>query len=866
MKGSNRSKSKNFQRSSKSNLESHVISNHEMEIDDRVKVKQLVDLLYDVLSVYGYRQTAPLSYSKIEKARYESLIRADKDRHFMSFYSYVCRAGFGSWKDLFKYKINSFFSYVFRQEIPKAPEFIEEFPDLQEPSSLFYGRAKRFLRSMKKNQRKLKSFTQSIAQCKKGAPPVHRLKVKEACKSTFLKLTTEPVQIEDFNIEDFYMEGGVHWSQPINKAVICGELRRTVREVFAKVKLTPEDVYEPFFPSPNSNYNFSRKENGAVGALYEKFPKYFCIGESLIKKRIDDVKIYGRKVSQYGALGREEELEIRDFEFEHGFEFRSTLGILYNEEDLYVRWREFYDELVEAAMEELPVAKCIGLPEPLKVRVITAGPPLTYSVLKPIQKWLWRSIKHIKVFELVGTPITKEFITEKIGKLGLNEVFVSGDYVASTDNLHSWVSQELLSELILMLHENGDLNPVFINQLRALMGSALTGHLIAKPDEYSPGTRTGIPGVSDDKTRSDALKSEQLETQKEGQLMGSIISFPFLCLANAALCRFAMEISEKKTYKIVDDDVPGHIAIPLGINGDDCVFKGTKGRIFEIWKQVTAFAGLASSVGKTFVSREFLTMNSVQFEYIEESGLGWEDEYISWSYEEQKYCNMALVYGQEKSGIREKNACTLGSLHRELKKSCPTEYFEKASELFIREHRKKLNESCVPWFIPEWLGGRGLEPFGKLKASKFDRLISTRIRSKMGGVNEALIPIKCSESSEWKMHQLVKKDNEDFNFLGNQFFTSINYDGTDRTLESEDARFYKCCVIDLLFTKGLNELKKVLKDGHAQLAYAENHNAKMWKLHTDYVLKRKPKLVPMTHEELCYERRVGFLPSFSERI
>lgn len=854
---------KNFPRSPNSWCKVHPLPSDEYELDDLVKVEHLVDVLYDVLNIYGYKEDAPLSFTRKDASLYKRLILADKERLFQSYYSYVKLVGFGSWKDLFKYKINSFFSYVMEQDCPVAPPSIENFKDLSDPSCLVYGRAKRFLRNF--DRKKLVSFAQSIAQSKKGAPPVHSKKVYEAEVKTFEKLTSPPIQADDFQLED-----DNDWFQPINKAVICMELRRTIREVFRDKKLSRDDVYKPFFPSTNSNYMFSRKKDGAVGAFYDTFPEYFPIsrGESLIKKRIDEVDLSGRMVSSYGMMGEREGKEIEEEELEHGPETLRTLGLLYDDSEFQSVWNHFYDDLWLRAIIEDPLTKCLGLPEPLKVRVITAGPPLTYMALKPIQKWLWRSIKDIKVFELVGTPITGEFITEKIGKLGDENVFVSGDYVASTDNLHSWVSECLCIELIAILKENSeDISDIYLSELQELMLRALTGHIIIHP-ALNAALRMMGTGIEIDWDNLD--KNIHFEAQTEGQLMGSIISFPFLCLANAALCRFALEISEKRTYKIIDGYLEGHESAPLGINGDDCVFQGHKDRIFGVWEKVTAFAGLSSSVGKTFVSSKFLTMNSVQYQY--NNGIGGWEEFSgkeNWSYEEQKYCNMALVYGQEKSGIREKNACTLGSLHRELLKTCPNEYWKLASDRFIKYHRQELDKyPDIPWFIPEWLGGRGLIPHRKKYIPcKFERTVAAKIRSLIGNGEESWrIPLSVKERQKWKMHQLVNKDNCDFKFLGNQPFKQITYDDTSRDLESEDGQFYKNCVIDLLFTKDRIQLSQCLKlDDHAHIAALEFHNGKVWRHQRQELLKVTGKFNPMIPEELCHEKLMSFLPTFNER-
>ncbi len=826
-----------------------------MDFDDRVKVKQIVGLLYDTISIYGFRLDAPLSSPTSERALFKKKLRADREKLFELYYSYVKRAGFGSWKDLYKFKINAFFSHVMKQVLPPKPIYIDEFPALADPSFLVYGRGKRFLHNMKADHEKLVSLAQTIAQSKKGAPPVHKEKVKEANKATFEQLTSEPVQSEDFCLTFPY--NGVTWHQMINRPIIEMELRRTVREIFRRRPLTPDDIYDPFFPSTSSNYNYSRRDNGAVGAFYENFPEFFNSGPSLIQKDLGSLDFIGRKVQQYGALGVRESLEILEFELEHGLETKQSLGVLFDDTELQTRWREFYDELWFKALGEEPRTKCIGLPEPLKVRVITAGPPLIYSALKPIQKWMWKTIKEIDVFSLVGTPISKEFIERKIGKLGAQNVFVSGDYKASTDNLHSWVSECLCRELIILLKENSpDVSEDYLCQLEDLMLKALTGHIIEDPTSSS--------------------NSKSYKAQKEGQLMGSIISFPFLCLANAALCRFALEVSEGKTYKIIDSHLDGHESIPLGINGDDCVFQGHKDRIFDLWQRITNFAGLTSSVGKTFVSTEFLTMNSVQFKYIPTSFEGWEARsgLDTWSFEEQKYCNMALVYGQEKSGIREKNACTLGSLHRELKKTCPPELFNKASVLFIDNHRRELNQTDVPWYIPEWLGGRGLEPHYRgdkyQKCSKRDRLLSTKIRQYIGDGDIKLTPCKASEAQKWQMHQLVKKDNAEFQWLDNNYWEFVEREGTRRTLEDEASKFYKSCIIDLLFTKDLESLENVICDSHEKLRRAESHNQRVWfkvrEIFEREILNGRTVFPCASYEDLLFEKKESHLACFDVRI
>lgn len=870
------------------------------------KVNQLVTVLYDILKIYGYKDEANARLTAIE-AKAKSA--RDKSKLGDRILQFVSMAGKGSWKDFFKYKINAFFSSVMGQEVPPAPKFLDQFPDLISPSFLYYGRGKRFVWRLSKDKLKYQSFAQSIAQSKKAAPAVSKDMVHDAEVSCWKHLTTERLDIPEFVIKTnhsiFVPEHGKdvdfisvnwngreiksEWEHPINRDTICFQLRRTIREIFAGKAPTWDELTKPFVPSTSSQYNFSRKKMGAIGTFldnsviqgYDKTINFVShsLGPVQLKKELTEL---------YGKAGIEDQERI-DNDFENVM-VKDTIGLHFNGEQLEKLWKDFiYPNLLSEAFKEQPRTIVIGLPEPLKVRCITAGPALTYTALKPMQKWLWRTLKSESVFQLIGTPVTSDIVWKQLGKLGLDEEFISGDYKASTDNLHSWVSECLLDELIKVWKESTVQEDTFhqnIELFNVLMKRALTGHLILNPE-------------MNDLYREDpgAVRDEDFLPQKEGQLMGSIISFPFLCLANAALCRYSMEVSEFKNLKLVDRYIPGYTTARLLVNGDDCVFPGRISNCFNNWKSITSFGGLESSVGKTFRAREFLTINSVQYSYFDES-YGWDGVAKDFSYDEVKYVNMGLVYAQKKDGVRGKPFYRLGSLHRDLKRTCPDELFEKATSLFLKkamevkfrtktddkgksmrdDNGKKLKvenyfgsilNAQVPWYMPEWLGGLGLIPTkNKLsnyekKAGKWDLKVAGFIRSNMQ--NDDYRPRNILDTAEWRFHSLVNQQLAEYAFLDGQNFGEVEYDGTVRVLGEEFQKLYTLTVVQQLLTHSGEDLRILsnLLDEDKMLRSACLHNQRIWsKLRTKGGIGDS---VPAIYEDLSSERKDFHLACFDIR-
>ena len=81
-----------------------------------------------------------------------------------------------------------------------------------------------------------------------------------------------------------------------------------------------------------------------------------------------------------------------------------------------------------------------------------------------------------------------------------------------------------------------------------------------------------------------------------GQLMGSLLCFPLLCLQNYIAFRFCFGRST-----------------PVRINGDDIVFRSSPKRV-EAWREFCSRVGLVLSPGKTLVDSRFWSLNSTFFD------------------------------------------------------------------------------------------------------------------------------------------------------------------------------------------------------------------------------------------------------------
>lgn len=100
--------------------------------------------------------------------------------------------------------------------------------------------------------------------------------------------------------------------------------------------------------------------------------------------------------------------------------------------------------------------------------------------------------------------------------------------------------------------------------------------------------------------------------QTTGQLMGSVLSFPILCLVNLT-SQLLMHVPYLKIFSMRLDDIREFDK--CGINGDDLVTWGpNRDALISAWLRVLPAIGGIPSAGKSLVSRTHFTVNSEIFD------------------------------------------------------------------------------------------------------------------------------------------------------------------------------------------------------------------------------------------------------------
>jgi len=818
------------------------------EVDMSVIEKCLegIETIGEIFHLFGLRREDDRPGHRV--GYHESLVRAKSSavQRMLEFVS----AG-GCWMGYLKFKTLNFYAH-----------FETEGNDMMPSIGLSNDRADCLIGGVyyayqrllqRKDELKFSEFILTMNMAKMGLPRPTVEMVRKKEWDTARHLTTEPKPLPpDKTIggqeEELLSQSLYGHSAILNRQNFEFQLIRLVDEMFEEAVFTEADLYEPFYPSTSANYNRSRSKGGAVGSVYE------VLGElgvdptpSILVKKVRAVA--SSPVSEkYGAKGVAEQAELDEMDLESEVD-----ALEYDDSAFRKWWTEVYQIIYKRAIEEKPLVEPVGLSEALKVRVISKGPPLLYTSMVPLQKFLWSSLKKNSVFKLIGTPVTDDFINLTFGIIGRDELIINGDYKASTDNLHSWVSECLARAVVARLNANGARLGVdhFIldEQFESLLIRSLTGHKFLFPD-----------GTERD--------------QKEGQLMGSVTSFPFLCMANAAMCRWALEMSNWTPYRLRDKPYNRRPLCPLIVNGDDCAMKGRRERegvekLRPFWLQITSFGGLESSLGKTIFSlahRPVVVINSQTFDYKE--GL----------WVTRKYVNMGIMMGKPRSvlaGTQEDRVPyeRLGSQHRELHESCPTDVWSEVSARFIHYNRAVLTEyPDIPWSIPEYLGGPGLVPKDG-EISRFDRTVATFILAT--GLTKKVR--RAQTLPEWQLHQIVNKT---FSEVDEQNFRHVRHIHQDdiftdfpktESIEDNSSLLYKLLTVETLKRNSLNDVyRQKSQSGRVKQAPSYScrnsllSNNRLWAkaafrcrdLHIDF-----PELELRTTAELLYEKKFSGYPT-----
>lgn len=336
--------------------------------------------------------------------------------------------------------------------------------------------------------------------------------------------------------------------------------------------------------------------------------------------------------------------------------------------------------------------------EPMKVRIISKGESYQYYTAKTLQRALWRALQDYPCFRLTGRPFDPTILIDLVrafprSHVGKDLEWLSVDYSAATDRL-SWKYSSRIFDAICSKIKPADFS---------CLKKVLYPHSMIYPVSRNAKKLqklTKLPIV------------REAHDQQSGQLMGSPLSFPILCLANLGV------------YLYVNRDLPldtqGFLKSVL-VNGDDMLYIGTPST-FDRHVAISKGVGLDMSVGKSYHHRVYSNVNSVSCHY----DLGMRDilDNIQGTPYQIDYLNTGLFFGQHKvQGTRDSGddesppescACNLEQI---LQGSLPGRQGPLLSA-FLRLNSDKIKNELrffldgIPYsrnlFVSKKLGGLGL--------------------------------------------------------------------------------------------------------------------------------------------------------------
>jgi len=368
--------------------------------------------------------------------------------------------------------------------------------------------------------------------------------------------------------------------------------------------------------------------------------------------------------------------------------------------------------------------------EALKTRPITVGDGDLYYHLKPLQKYLQKSLAAHRQFALTGRPLEETDIDPLLFErkwykmCNLDECFVSGDYKGATDRLDVRLTLAIFMQIMEALGI-GPGDPLYDMGFFSLMPGGKIRYDSSldyvKSEQIERGVQTHIP-IGPDPV-----------TQENGQLMGSILSFPILCIANLAtyLC-IRDEFNDLVEPDLKPIEIAGRV-LPTDdlswqrsavlVNGDDILFAASK-RFARYWRANIGRAGFVESIGKNYTSPDFFTINS-RFYTIRRGRLI-----------EAGYVNLGLVFDEGKSVVTDDRMSGVdlspfpvvaGRIADAIVASVPDRIRDQCMEWFIEYHRKDLNVPLLNWFIPLELGGLGLPRTRSVEITKAQRKLAAML-------------------------------------------------------------------------------------------------------------------------------------------
>jgi len=588
----------------------------------------------------------------------------------------------------------------------------------------------------------------SILHYKRGAPCVHPSELLNSTKDWYKQLsrpnpnkhviTSDSLSFQDLErnvITDLARWQELSVSQ--KRLQLQMQVIRTTREIFQGKRFQEQF---PRIPSQKSHFGSSRKDGGAFTTLNPVLSGVYSENRIDVNTTKVDGKVMktvnlayvGTKVfpgssifipqchSHCPKVRREvTAIVMNNYADQSSFEMIEE----YTEDNLTFGYRKLKSDYIKHLLgEELTdfTVNCgtfnyskifrneitpVALSEPLKVRLISRGPVGLYYLGSQVQKFMHSILRNHFTFRAIGRPLFPEDI-DQLGLCDESQIYLSGDYKAATDLISSTLSLCACEEII---------------------------RCSALPDVYSEVLKRGLCGATmkfNDKSLEGFILQERLSDlgsecrdskgnfiQQSGQLMGSPLSFPILCLINAAMNRYYYELVENfsrtnkglgglLTYRLED--------VPMMINGDDVLLKCRKG-YYNTWKDLVKTGGLVPSIGKNYQSNAFVIINSTLYDQVGPNCLG------ESNFQQRDYINLGLLF-PNRDGFTKLNpdegwsldpgVTDLGSISKDLCKG-HREIQDRLMSFYIGSPYVRSLLSTVPasvsYYVSKSLGGLGLK-------------------------------------------------------------------------------------------------------------------------------------------------------------
>jgi hypothetical protein len=449
------------------------------------------------------------------------------------------------WLRRCKYLLTFPLSKYLRNESPPLPDKIFEFT----------GSARRFIKNrLNAYNSRNTHLWYSWLQCKRCTIPLSEDVILKNYKEHFATLTSPDPGVQS-TIDSIFSNGPF--------ISLLTEVRDSISENYLNKKNNSYD----YSASTSACFENRRSDYGQAGCLLETSG---VVGYALCSSELHSMKYHPRQ-----EVFMDTGVQKTKPRTNYCHEIRIRPG--------FEEWREMCDNYEFNPTKPL---KCIiqAILEPNKVRIISKGESLPYYSMKPLQKVIHNVMRRMDCFRLIGRPFCSTDCYDLVKRALPTWEWFSIDYSAATDGLSFNYSGRIFD---------------FITSGLPFEDRLLASQVLGLHELYYPVDK-GFQNLS-------IHIPEKMGMMTNGQLMGSILSFPVLCLANYGVY---VEATKSIHEGWSDDEIKSHVLI----NGDDMVYAAPES-LWGIQNRVGNDVGLKASVGKAYIHPIYLNINSTSVEY-----------------------------------------------------------------------------------------------------------------------------------------------------------------------------------------------------------------------------------------------------------